>query len=70
MSEIILGCKMEGHKMRATREKPLKEASPGVIDTTSNVLYGYSHIVLMVPDDRICYRMENLSGQQNDLEPR
>ena len=53
---------MEGHKMRATREKPLKEVSPGVIDTTSNVLYEYSHIVPMVPDDRICYRMENLSG--------
>ena len=53
---------MEGHKMRATTEKPLKEVSPGVIDTTSNVLYEYSHIVPMVPDDRICYRMENLSG--------
>ena len=61
---------MERHKMRATREKPLKEASPGVIDTPSDALYWYSHIVPMVPDDRICYRMENLSGQQNDLEPR
>ena len=39
MSEIIFGCKMEGHKMRATREKPLKEASPGVIDTPSDALY-------------------------------
>ena len=39
MSEIIFGCKMERHKMRATREKPLKEASPGVIDTPSDALY-------------------------------
>ena len=39
MSEIIFGCKMERDKMRATREKPLKEASPGVIDTPSDALY-------------------------------
>ena len=39
MSKIIFGFKMEGHKMRATREKPLKERSPGVIDTPSDALY-------------------------------
>lgn len=58
---------MEGHKRRATKEKLPRTASPGVIDANSNALNGQSHTVPMVPDDRICYRMENLSGQQNDL---